>query len=269
MQKQVICISWGTKYGPSYINRLYSMVARNITPPFRFVCFCDNSEGVRAEIETHPLPAIDFELPKTRTGIWPKCRLWNEKLADLEGPVLFLDLDLVIVDNLDAFFEYGDPDDVILAFDHSSPSGETGQSSVYRFPVGKLLPILTKFSADAQALAEEYQYEQRYVSHNAPGGFKLWPREWVRHFRRDCRRRFPLNLFLPPILSPGSKIVIFPGHLSPEDAALGRFYEEDGEHQSALKHFVDGVLGRRKNGFLRHLRHYILPTNWVSEHWRE
>ena len=31
--KQVICINWGTKYGPDYVNRLYGMVARNITPP--------------------------------------------------------------------------------------------------------------------------------------------------------------------------------------------------------------------------------------------
>ena len=40
--KQVICINWGTKYGPDYVNRLYGMVARNITPPFTFTCFTDN-----------------------------------------------------------------------------------------------------------------------------------------------------------------------------------------------------------------------------------
>ena len=43
-----------------------------------------------------PLPELSFELPITKKGIWPKCRLWSEQLADLVGPVLFLDLDLVV-----------------------------------------------------------------------------------------------------------------------------------------------------------------------------
>ena len=33
----IICMKWGTKYGPEYVNRLASMVKRNITIPYRFV----------------------------------------------------------------------------------------------------------------------------------------------------------------------------------------------------------------------------------------
>ena len=87
--KQVICINWGTKYGPNYINRLYGMVARNITPPFTLTCFTDHPGGIRSEVNAVPLPELGFELPVTKKGIWPKCRLWSEKLADLSGPVLF------------------------------------------------------------------------------------------------------------------------------------------------------------------------------------
>ena len=35
--KQIICIKWGKKFGADYVNKLYGMVSRNITPPFRFV----------------------------------------------------------------------------------------------------------------------------------------------------------------------------------------------------------------------------------------
>ena len=45
--KQIICIKWGTKYGADYANKLYGMVSRNITPPFRFVCFTDDTTDVR------------------------------------------------------------------------------------------------------------------------------------------------------------------------------------------------------------------------------
>lgn len=267
--KQLICINWGTLYGPRYINRLYGMVARNITPPFRFVCFCDNREGIREEVECEPLPELDFDLPVTKKGIWPKSRLWNESLADLEGPVLFIDLDVVITGNLDSFFEYGDTDDVILAPNPSNPLERLGQTSVFRFPVGKLKPILDKFAANPQKIAEEYKYEQRFVTRNAPGGVKFFPKYWVSHFRRHCRRTFPVNYFLPPKLTAESRIVIFPGDLLPEDAINGYYYHSVQVKRTPWEHIKAGFCGERKSGLFKHLRHYILPTFWVKEMWRE
>lgn len=269
MKKQIICIKWGDKYGPEYVNRLYGMVARNITPPFRFVCFCDNVEGIRDEIEYQPLPELNFELPVTKKGIWPKCRLWNEKLADLEGPVLFIDLDVVITGSLDAFFEFGDENDVILSRNPSNPLERLGQTSVYRFPVGKLKPILEKFSENPQGIAEQYKYEQRFVTRNTPGGIKFWPRQWVTHFRRECRRTFPLNYFFPPKLPRQSRIVIFPGDLHPEDAINGFYYRSVQSRRTPWEHIKAGLRGERKSSLIKHLRHYILPTSWVEEHWKE
>lgn len=266
--KQVICIHWGTKYGPAFINRLYSMVARNITPPFRFVCFCDNFAGIRREVECKPLPELTFNLPVTVRGIWPKCRLWSGELGDLSGPVLFLDLDLLITGNLDPFFEYGDPDDVILASNPSNPLERLGQTSVYRFPVGKLKPLLDRLAAAPSEIALKYKFEQRYVTRNAPGGIKFWPKGWVRHFRRECRRPFPLNYFLEPRFIPDTRIVIFPGGLLPEDAIRGVYSSED-PVRSPLEHVLAGLRGNRNKGFIKHLRHYILPTSWVGDYWRD
>ncbi|HAU58261.1 MAG TPA: glycosyltransferase, partial [Comamonadaceae bacterium] len=30
-QRHVICMKWGTKYGPEYVNRLYAMVRRHLS----------------------------------------------------------------------------------------------------------------------------------------------------------------------------------------------------------------------------------------------
>jgi len=265
--KQIICINWGDKYGPPFINRLYAMIERNITPPFRLVCLCDNEQGIRDEIDCFPLPELDFEVPKVERGIWPKCRLWSEKLADLEGSVLFLDLDLVITSNLDEFFTYGEPDDVILARNPSNPLERLGQTSVYRFPVGKLLPLLEEFRKRPLEIATKYKFEQRYVTREAPGGVKIWPRKWVRHFRRECRRPFPLNYFLKPKL-PESKIVIFPGGLHPGDAIEG-IYKKGDPVRSPWEHVKAGIRGDRDKSFIKHMTHYILPTPWVAKHWKE
>jgi hypothetical protein len=268
IMKQVICIKWGRLYGPEFVNCLYAMVARNISPPFRFVCFCDNPAGIREEVDTFPLPSLNFEVPKTVRGIWPKCRLWNAQLGDLRGPVLFLDLDLVVTGNLDDFFEFGDPDDVVLARNPSNPLERLGQTSVYRFPVGKLKPILDHFATAPQEIAEKYRFEQRYVTQMAPGGVQFWPRQWVRHFRRECRRPFPLNYFQPPRLPDNARIVIFPGGLHPSEAIKGIYYKGD-PVRSPRQHILAGFKGKYHKGFLKHFRHYILPTPWVADHWRK
>lgn len=263
--KQVICINWGTKYGPDYINRLYGMVARNITPPFSFTCFTDNRTGIRPEVACEDLPPIDVEMPVGTKGIWPKARLWGPRLGALTGPVLFMDLDLVVTGSLDPFFEHGDPGDVILSPNPSNPLERLGQTSVFRFPVGALLPLQERFRADPQGIADEYRFEQRYVTRNAPGGVKLFPAGWVRHFRRHCRRPFPLNYVLPPRLPADARIVIFPGSLEPIHAIEGRYKAGDAV-RSPLAHLARTFSGAERP--LAHLRHYIRPTPWVAEHWR-
>ena len=103
MDKNVICIKWGKKFGPQYVNSLYKMVEKNLTVPHRFVCFTDDSEGLDSRIETFPLPELDDSgLPEKA---WKKLGLFTDKLGNLEGEALFLDLDIVIRDNIDCFFE--------------------------------------------------------------------------------------------------------------------------------------------------------------------
>lgn len=268
--KQVICISWGTKYGAPFINRLFAMVERNITPPFTFTCFTDNRAGLHPGILCEDLPPLDVEMPVNTRGIWPKARLWGEKLGNLKGPVLFLDLDLVIVSSLDDFFEIGDPGDIVMARNQTTPLERLGQTSLFRFPVGKLLPLQEKFRADPQGVADTYRYEQRFVSRNSPGGVSFFPRRWVLHFRQDCRWPFPLNYLLAPRLPKEARVVIFPRGLLPQHAIDGK-YGEKGVPATPLKHMLGMFDGqqRRKKAPFRYLRHYIRPTPWVADHWRE
>jgi hypothetical protein len=186
----------------------------------------------------------------------------------LSGVVLFLDLDLVVTGSLDVFFTYGDPEDVILSRNAAKPFERLGQTSVYRFPVGKLVPLQKKFAADPLGVAEEYGYEQRFVTREAPGGIKFFPRRWIRHFRFQCLLPFPLNFFLPARLPTDAKIVIFPGDVLPEDAICGGWSGRQGiSLRQHLKAFVDDGI-RRKRPF-QFLRHFMRPVKWVEDHWRE
>ena len=96
-------MKWGTLYGPEYVNILYNMVKRNITLPFRFICMTEIPEGILPEVEIAPLPT--FAKPESYACLaWRKLALFDKQVLDLKGKVLFLDLDVVIVDNIDCFF---------------------------------------------------------------------------------------------------------------------------------------------------------------------
>jgi len=263
MDKQVICISWGKKYGAPYVNRLFGMVSANIPPPFRFVCFTDTTEGLHPDIEVRDLPPLAGPLPVNTPGQWPKSRLWGPELGGLEGPVLFLDLDVVVTGSLDPFFTYGDPSDVILSRNAAKPFQRLGQTSMYRMPVGALAPLFERFGREAQSIADEFQYEQYYVTANAPGGIKLWPRTWVRHFRLQCVPVFPLNYFWRPRVPLGTRVIIFAGALNPHDAVKGQ-YNATTPHLPPVQHLRRAW--RRKKRW-QAIRRFIHPVPWVEDAW--
>ena len=106
----VLCIKWGKKYGPDYVNKLHNMVRRHLHRPFRFVCLTDDGAGIDPAIEVKPIPMVGFDefdqrKPWTFGHGWLKLTSFTAPLYDLTGRTLFLDLDIVIVDSLDPFFE--------------------------------------------------------------------------------------------------------------------------------------------------------------------
>jgi hypothetical protein len=262
--KQIVCINWGTKFGAPYINRLYSMVSRNITPPFRFVCFTDVSDGVRSEVDCFDLPEMPGFMPQNTRGKWPKSRLWAPTLGDLQGSFLFLDLDVVITASLDPFFEFGSEDDIVLAHNVAKPFQRLGQTSIYRAPVGALAPLQEIFARDPQAVADKYRYEQHFVTRNAPGGVKFWPKAWVRHFRIECIPTFPLNFVLPPRIPTGARVIIFAGGPNPPEAITGQ-YDEDMPHLPFFQHASRALTRKRK---FRSFRQFFYPADWVGDIWK-
>ena len=101
-ERHIICMKWGKKYGPEYVNRLYAMVRRHLSGDFRFVCLTDDASGIRSEVECKPIP------PLVAPGIpergWTKLVTFSADLYGLRGTALFLDVDVVVTGSLDDFF---------------------------------------------------------------------------------------------------------------------------------------------------------------------
>ena len=219
MDKNVICIKWGTKFGADYVNRLHRMVEKNLTIPHRFVCLTDNSEGFDEGIEVRPLPELNDEGIPDRA--WKKLGLFTDKLADLEGEALFLDLDLVIRDSLDCFFEQ--PGEFYIIKDWDFPNDIIGNSSVFKFQVNKHPDIIENFYKEGKDIRKRYKNEQAFLSyqmHNK-GILKYWDKSWCVSFKRNCLHSFPINFFKEAEEPETAKIVVFHGRPNPEQARKG------------------------------------------------
>ena len=241
----IICMKWGNKYGPQYVNILAAMVRRHLNRPYRMICFTDDPNGLNSEIEVFPLPQLDIPAHLPERG-WRKLTIFGEDIVrqtGMEGTALFLDLDIVILDTLDPFFEL--PGDFQIIKDWDFPTDVIGNSSVFRFEVGKYPDILEYFINNRDEIRKQHRNEQAYLSHaiHRKGLLEYWPQTWCRSFKRSCISKFPKCHFTVPQKPDGAKIVIFHGNPNPDSA-------------------IKGWIG--KWGFRA-----VKPTPWVAENWHE
>ncbi|MDX1315499.1 MAG: glycosyltransferase [Eudoraea sp.] len=236
----VFCMKWGTLYDATYVNRLYSMVKRNLTLPFTMVCFTDNDQGIDSDITCFPIPEVNINsnLPER---MWKKLTTFKEDLYGLKGTALFLDLDVVIVDNIDCFFE--DDNDFMIIKDYNKQWRITGNSSVYRFEIGKHGYVYDYFVENFDTIRKDHRNEQEYLSWavHEKGLLNYWPEKWCPSYKYDCVSRIPFAFWKKPQIPEGAKIIIFHGEINPHKAIKG---------------------GRGK------WYRYVRPAKWVADYWK-
>lgn len=215
----VICMKWGAKYGPEYVNRLFFGVRRHLKRAHRFVCFTEDAAGIDPGVEIRPLPELD--LPPSPERGWLKLATFGPTLSDLTGLTLFLDLDLVIVGGLDIFFE--PQGSFYIMRDFKRPGSKVGNSSVYRFTVGEHPGVLSDFLADFEGVKRRHRNEQEYLTQAMEdrGALAYWPPDWAVSYKKRCVPGFPMNYFKSPTCPADTRIVVFHGRPKPEEAIEG------------------------------------------------
>jgi hypothetical protein len=85
-----------TKFSKIYVDRLYAGVKRNIDIEFEFWVMTDRPDQFP---EDGPIKTIPYE-GKSNQGWWSKPYLFSHHF---EGPVLYLDIDVVVINNITNF----------------------------------------------------------------------------------------------------------------------------------------------------------------------
>lgn len=252
-KKNVICIKWGTNYSSDDVNKLYISVLKNINYDIDFYCFTDDINGLNNKIIVKPIPELK-NVYKIGCQIYIKeVGLCDNNLGDLNGKrVLYFDLDTVIVDNIDCFFDLPKNNEFFIIKDWNHSFKKVGQASCYSWVVGTLGFIKDYFEINYENIYKKFgSASQEYLSSKVIekyGKLNFWPEEWCKSFKVHCLPNpfLPFSRrFITARIPLGAKIICFHGVPKAKDAKNGIWPEKN-----PIKKF-----------FYKHLK----PVDWVEE----
>ena len=243
--RQILCMKWGTLYGPEYVNRLYAMAVANLRGPVRLVCLTDDPAGIRPEVECLPCPMIELPSPHCLRG-WRKLTTFaaSDQLFGLEGEWLFLDLDVVVTGALEGFFTFRPDADFVVMQNWTQPGQGIGNTSGYRFRIGTLAWLLERLVREQEEVLPQFNNSQTFISRTL-GNLVFWPDDWCVLFKTHCVPPWPQRFWREPVLPKGARVVAFPGVPNPHEAVEGRWPAQ---------------------GYKR-LYKVIRPARWIGETW--
>lgn len=216
----VLCVRFGTKYGPEYVEKLRNMVSRHLTVPYEFVCLTDDQrpiDGVRSII----LPNAGYA-----KGWWHKVHMFDPGLG-LSGRILYFDLDVIIHDNIDKLVSKEDSNFYgIRDFNRKfNPGWNILNSSVMSWPAGLHTDIFTVFKTNP-AKAQKLHGDQDWIWQVAKNRITFWPDTWIQSYKWEIRDRSELiyangkrvfKLAKNPVIPANCSIAVFHGDPNPHE----------------------------------------------------
>lgn len=204
---------WGkSKYTSLYVERLHAGVKKHLKQPFRFMLMTEAYRTIELpeDIERHP---IEDEYLTAIRGCFARLRMFDvrwQKEKDIDGPIVNLDLDLVITGSLDHLFKREESIVLLEGANAFNPCPFNG--SVFMVQAGAHYELWADFSMEAakQMKYSEFPDDQGWFWHKVPHAatWKVGSSSGIWSFRK---RNWPLGDVLPPYAS----IVAFPGHRDP------------------------------------------------------
>lgn len=225
----IVCLKWGNKYPAEYVNRLHRMIKKHTNLSFEFYCMTDDASGFYPEINVLPI-----EDDADVFGWWYKLELFKSDFYGLKGVTLFLDLDVVLVNNIDEMLTMH-PGEFCIIKDQKK--GNVYNSSVFRLELGSMGYVWDEFIRNKNSIVNRMHGDQDWISESVKNA-RLWPDGMVVSFKKECDSRVKRSFgvvgkkfrswghFLPKNESTfpeNSKIVYFHGKPDPDDVAYSSY----------------------------------------------
>ncbi|WP_458791075.1 hypothetical protein [Yoonia sp. MH D7] len=250
----ILCFKWGTGYSCKYTNILFRALTATMSGPFRFVCMTDDATGLAEGIETIGFPPFAMAKSDWHKGMWPKVCAFAPGLFETGTPVLMMDVDVVIVKDIQPFFDTlardgglhimrEIPDTLPRLLPKLFGKPLLSNSSVVGFVAGTQSHLYEMAAHKSYDEIRSIGNDQNLIHRNATD-MHHWPTGWVESFKKSLVFHFPVNL-IRGVPRPTGYIVIFHGTPNPQDV-IGANFKRWGTPE--------------KFGFF--------PIKWVKSYWQ-
>lgn len=157
------CVIHSDGYTWDYVERLYNMLNRHITPDIRLHVYTESERSVPNKFIKHKL--TDWQIAGRKRSWWYKIQLFNPEHHS--GPLLYFDLDTIITGNIDWIWQT--PTEYLWAvrdFKHLWRPGFNGiNSSVMWWDTSKYAYIWENFKQqDLKQVMIKYHGDQDYIT---------------------------------------------------------------------------------------------------------
>lgn len=230
----IVCLKWGSKYGPEYVNRLYAGIKRHTTKKFKFYCMTEDGRGIHPDVQIVPLAHAD-----RLDSWWNKISLFGNDLPIPIGQKIFyIDLDTLIVGNIDDLLGHEQTEIVVLKdFYHGiAKTAGTVASGLMSWKHRHYKYIWQEFMKNPEdAIKRAAPHGDQWWIEQSLLSYKFWQDLYpgqVVSFKIHCLKGLPAN----------ARIVCYHGRPSIPESA----------HQST-----------------RDWKFKIQPQSWVLDHWRD
>lgn len=215
----ILCVRFGKKYGIDYVERLRNMVARHCTIPYEFVCLTDDAtpiEGVRSIVQ----PNANYQ-----KGWWHKVHMFDSEL-DIQGRILYFDLDIVINSNINKLVDYQDEFMGIRDFNRKFNPGWTWLNSSVMSWIHRNESYIWSMFKENPKNAMVLPGDQDWIWKVAQPRITFYPTEWILSYKWEIRNRDELVFdgktrrfatVKDPIIPTECCVVVFHGDPKPED----------------------------------------------------
>ena len=186
----ILCVRWGDKYDPTYVEKLKEQCEAKCSVPFNFYCLTDNpTQPYDVQLPTH----WDSYYHEDRKFFWAYRKYYAFKL-DVEPDkdfwmidgekFLLLDLDIQIHQDLKYFFElsmdkpwivrgwWNNPNTVKQNF--AKHKSTPINSSVIRWDRGQLKKVYNEINKNAEVIFFTYPSADNYFNHH---WYNVWNEE--------------------------------------------------------------------------------------------
>lgn len=218
------CVIHGSVYDWTYVDRLYGMLCRNLTPTVRMHVYTEKHRSVPVPMIKHDLE--DWGLSGARRGWWYKVQLFNP--AQHAGPLLYFDLDTVIVKNIDwiwqsptAYFW------TVRDFKYLwRPAQHSVNSSIMWWDTQKFRHVWEKFkSTDVENAIRGHRGDQDFLNHAiADVDRRYFDTDKVQSWRWQCKDGgydFATRSYKTPnsgtVLQNSTAVMVFHGKPKPNE----------------------------------------------------